>query len=324
MRVALGVVCWVLSGLPYPSRRPLLASQPLARSYSWPSGTTRARACVQLRGRGGGMLEQKAAAAELPTFDLHPMSELAGLQRAGRDVCTIHMVRHAEGTHNVGRAYRDPSNLDARLTARGEEQCADLAAGLKPDMLDSIELVVTSPLTRCIQTALLSLPTRANDESVKFIAHEGVRETVNYVCDQRRPISQISAEFPRVDFSLMSHDHDDIWQGYDARLGTDYDAHRESAELCVVAERGRNFLSWLKSQPQRTVAVSSHSAFLRCFFSWGQSRGVPSMPEQTLDTRDGGGRDVPVVRYCGEDGCFEDMLRADFANCELRSFLVVF
>jgi broad specificity phosphatase PhoE len=316
MSVALGVVL-VVCGF----AKSACLRAPLARAHP--------RVSRHLGSACRGMQARKAVAESLTTYDVYPMSELDSLQRAGRDVCTIHMIRHAEGTHNVARAYRDPSNLDARLTARGEEQCAQLAANCsaQQEMLDGIELVVTSPLTRCVQTALLSLPMLASGQHVKFLAHEGVRETVNYVCDQRRLISQISAEFPRVDFSLMSHDHDDVWQHYEARLGTpaEYDGHRESAELCAVAERGRGFLTWLNSQPQRTVIVSSHSAFLRCFFSFGQSRGVPSMPAQTLDRRERHeARDVPVVRYCGDDSAFEGMMRADYSNCELRSFLVVF
>lgn len=220
------------------------------------------------------------------TFDVHPASELAELQRAGRDVCTIHLVRHAEGTHNVGRAYRDPAHLDARLTSLGEAQCADLASRCSPEMLSSIELVVTSPLTRCVQTSLLSFPALASDQAVPFVAHEEIRETVNYVCDQRRAISELRVEFPRVDFSLCCHERDPIWEQYVARVGgtADYTTARESAELCAVAERGRRFLCWLKLQPQRVVAVSSHSAFLRCFFSWGQAGGVPHAPDQKLDT----------------------------------------
>jgi len=220
------------------------------------------------------------------TFDVHPLSELAELQRAGRDVCTIHLVRHAEGTHNVARAYRDPAHLDARLTSLGEAQCADLASQCSRNMLSSIELVVTSPLTRCLQTSLLSFPALASDQATPFVAHEGVRETVNYVCDKRRAISELRVDFPRVDFSLCCYEHDPIWERYLARVGgpADYTTARESAELCAVAERGRSFLEWLKLQPQRVVAVSSHSAFLRCLFSWGQAGGVPNAPEQKLDT----------------------------------------
>ena len=35
-----------------------------------------------------------------------------------------------------------------------------------------------------------------------IVAHESVRETVNFTCDARRAISAIAADFPRVDFAV--------------------------------------------------------------------------------------------------------------------------
>jgi hypothetical protein len=69
-------------------------------------------------------------------------------------------------------------------------------------MLDTVELIVTSPQTRCIQTALLSFPTLAAgttpNRKVPILAHESVRETVNYVCDQRRTVRELATEYPQV------------------------------------------------------------------------------------------------------------------------------
>ena len=132
-----------------------------------------------------------SAADELKTFDVYPLSEREPLEQAGRDVRVLHIVRHAEGTHNVNRAYREIENLDARLTPLGEEQCRQLASTCMSShgLLEQAELVVTSPMTRCVQTALQSFPTLAESSHVEFLAHEGVRETVNYICDRRRSIA---------------------------------------------------------------------------------------------------------------------------------------
>lgn len=95
--------------------------------------------------------------------------------------------------------------------------------------------VVTSPLTRCVQTALGSFPTLAarSPLEVPFVAHESVRETVNFPCDAHRPLSTLAAEFPRVDFSgcAQSGGHDRIWALYDAAVPEGYDGPRESADL---------------------------------------------------------------------------------------------
>jgi len=78
-------------------------------------------------------------------------------------------------------------------------------------------MVVTSPLTRCVQTALISFPALAAmpSEACPFVAHESVRETVNFTCDARRAISAIAADFPRVDFAHCPDDHDAVWAKYE-------------------------------------------------------------------------------------------------------------
>jgi len=275
------------------------------------------------------------------SMEIHPLSSesdllskqsMAEWTRNGMDVKKVHFVRHAEGTHNVEQKYRCISNLDARLTNRGEKQCADLAAALQASsssILDNAELVVTSPLTRCIQTAMQCFPTLLSssaERKVPFVALESIRETVNYNCDRRRPTCQIVDEFPMVNFDELSeHPDDPIWNAYEESLaGSDYyDFHRESAELHKVAERGRDFFHWLAAREEKEIVVCTHSAFLRCVLSWGLKGGVQWMPPQHLDTRTQPNKeDTPVVTYCG-DQAFETKMRSDYANCELKSFLLV-
>jgi broad specificity phosphatase PhoE len=283
----------------------------------------------------------------------------------------IHIVRHAEGYHNVEKDYKTQKNRDARLTPKGTDQCAALAhyvrdhyhqlfyhqeppppppddtkgssssgplpsssSGPSPSSSTTTTkssrrstniLVVTSTLTRCIQTALLAFPDlAATATNVPFVAHEGIRETVNYECDVRRSLSTLAKEFPRIDFqtavgfptSISStsceattngndksdddNDDDDtddpIWNAYRQRFGMDYDGPCESAELHVVARRGYHFFQWLvqhynnnndntTSKRITDVILCTHSAFLRCILSWNQVGGVPQQMAQTLDDR---------------------------------------
>ena len=39
-----------------------------------------------------------------------------------------------------------------------------------------------------------------NRPSAVFVAHESLRETVNYACDGRRSVTELAAEFPEFDF----------------------------------------------------------------------------------------------------------------------------
>lgn len=81
------------------------------------------------------------------------------------NVKVVHIVRHAQGTHNINRKFRDEINLYARLTDTGVEQCQRLAKRIR-DARDSpltrlrnnTQLIVTSPLARCIQTSLHAFP----------------------------------------------------------------------------------------------------------------------------------------------------------------------
>ena len=64
----------------------------------------------------------------------------------------VHLVRHAQGFHNVSKLRIHLRPHDAHLTPAGEEQCAALCAttaALRP------ALIVASPLTRTLQTATL-------------------------------------------------------------------------------------------------------------------------------------------------------------------------
>lgn len=276
-------------------------------------------------------------------------SDLSEIQAKGEyaTVKRFHVVRHAEGTHNVNGAYKDIINLDARLTELGKEQCNQLAKKLcdahtvgNPEeicpyhrLIGNTELVVTSPLTRCMQTAMLSFPqltsTLKCDESNKkipFIAHELLRETVNYACDRRRSIRQLEPEFhERICFEEIEQDHDEIWESYVRRVGLpeEYGRHRESAELHRVADRARSFFIWIRNRSEQEVVVCTHSAFLRCFLNWGLPGGVPMMMPQVLDERENVEKEMPVLEYRG-DPSFEEYMRSDYANCELRSFVAAF
>ena len=70
-------------------------------------------------------------------------------------------IRHGESTFNAAHRAtgRDPGHLDARLTERGQAQ-----ARAARERLAQIpfELVVTSPLTRAIQTSAILFGERNN------------------------------------------------------------------------------------------------------------------------------------------------------------------
>ncbi len=121
------------------------------------------------------------------------------------DTKIIHFQRHGQGYHNlICDMWREagrpidfdssdpnlnpvvrPEFLDPPLTALGIQQCSSqrgICAGLNP------ELVIVSPMLRCIQTARLSFRDHLNDvegREVPWVSHEGVRlcaSTLRCVC----------------------------------------------------------------------------------------------------------------------------------------------
>jgi len=186
----------------------------------------------------------------------------------------IYFIRHAEGFHNVGEreSTMEPKvNIllkenggekfwDSALTPLGEQQCARLKEQIRGDSVWSYEqpldldLVVVSPLTRTLQTAVLSLGEPGTPGAPPFLANELCRERVaDYMCDGRRNKSELMKEFPGVDFSLVENEED-----------VQFVNQKEDESLCE--KRALKFLQWLCGRPEIHIAVVCHSIFLKCLF----------------------------------------------------------
>ena len=222
----------------------------------------------------------------------------------------LHFIRHAQGFHNVDARPIQQRAADARLTPEGEAQCAALAAtveaaGLRP------ELIASSPLTRTLQTGVMCF--RGPDGCPPMAACESLRETVNFLCDRRRPLSEIRPEFEQVDFSACPHDEDAIWAAYEARHGPAdlYGEHREHRDLPSLARRAREAIEWLGGRPEREIVVVSHQSFLRALFSLGLTRKLRGLPV--------------AVEYGGPRAAeLKEVMMQPFANCEMRTVLATF
>lgn len=142
-----------------------------------------------------------------------------------------------------------PEFLDPPLTNLGMQQCRsqrELCASLSP------ELVIVSPMLRCIQTAKLSF--RDHVTTVPWVSHEGCREELGLlVGNKRRPIVEIREDYPEIDFSAIVHDADVLWDGYGDRRET----------LLEKSERIYEFLTeYVRGRPEGEIAIVCHSAYL--------------------------------------------------------------
>ncbi|KAI5661289.1 hypothetical protein M9H77_20612 [Catharanthus roseus] len=241
-------------------------------------------------------------------------SEIPGLYPLHR--CkTIHLVRHAQGIHNVEgeknyKAYMSPEYFDAHVTALGWQQVDNLRKHVHSSgLFKKIDLVVASPLMRTMQTAvgvfggdgytdrmdilplMVANAGNSNRPAVSslncppIVALELCREHLGvHPCDRRRSISEYQCLFPAIDFSLIESDEDTLWKA----------DVRETKE--EVAARGMDLMKWLWTRKEKEIAIVTHRGYL----------------SHTL--RAFGNECHPLVKM---------EISKPFANCELRSMIIV-
>jgi broad specificity phosphatase PhoE len=99
----------------------------------------------------------------------------------------IHIIRHAEGLHNVDCDY---SIYDPKLTEKGIQQCKD-----NSDEYNKVDFVICSTAVRAIETALHLFPDKqiyATDLLLEY--NTGIR------CNCRNSLELQKEKFPMVNF----------------------------------------------------------------------------------------------------------------------------
>jgi broad specificity phosphatase PhoE len=137
--------------------------------------------------------------------------------------------------------------FDPRLSAEGERQVAALrhrVAAL------AVEVVITSPLTRAIQTALGAFA----GQGVPILVEALHREWLEHSGDVGRAPSLLAAEFPELIFDHLP----DVWwhSAGDAPLAVPSEPEE------VLLERVEAFRNWLLCRTERRIAVIGHGTFL--------------------------------------------------------------
>lgn len=207
------------------------------------------------------------------------MSTRSNIAR-GERIQNIVFLRHGVAQHNVldRRGKRpnleDPALLDAPLITEGK-----VGAVLAGDAVqawwkkgnEQIELIVTSPLTRCIQTAMLAFlpgdqylyassssttPTNSTASNCDIasrplpiiICKEDIREAFGkHYPDRRREKSVLQRHWPAVQFDDEDMtEHDVQWSPTSRETWDD------------IRIRLDRFLAWLVRAPQTNIVVVSH------------------------------------------------------------------
>jgi broad specificity phosphatase PhoE len=165
---------------------------------------------------------------------------------------TLLLIRHAEALHNK---TRDHNLRDPGLTLAGFEQCVALRGRLQQELqqLPAVDLIVVSPMRRTLQTALTALDWLIIQD-VKVEADADWQEVYDKPCDTGSPLSEISGDFPRFDFSKV----DPVYPNKSSPESERYAPYKSR-----VLARAQFALEKLYRRPEKLIIVVSHSSFMR-------------------------------------------------------------
>ena len=249
----------------------------------------------------------------------------------------LYIIRHGQAVHNPraekARAegcshdefleiMRQDDCLDAPLTELGIEQAKEGQARYG-HLLQDVQLVVSSPLSRALQTADAILPpsrdpiisdaahsTAGSDHARSFatssspgvdlvvnpkrLVMESLREVNGWLLNaKRKSRNDLEKEFPPSwDFSELENE-DSLWTN-----------ELESQPEC--AERGYLSLLSLAERSEQILVVVSHGGLLRFTMNMHPNVGV-------RDGRSGSGGDIEGA---GDVRCS----KSRFGNCEVRAY----
>ncbi|KIW16042.1 hypothetical protein PV08_06093 [Exophiala spinifera] len=126
----------------------------------------------------------------------------------------VHLVRHAEGLHNL---RRDLEIADAQLTHRGHDAAEALGRQFVKDSTDSVGAIFASPLRRTIETSLETFhrvlsPAHYPHNSgkgarawgVSLILNPDLQEISDYPCNTGSAPADLLAEFPELKSQIQS------------------------------------------------------------------------------------------------------------------------
>ena len=160
-------------------------------------------------------------------------------------------IRHGESTFNA--AWRltgtDPLHFDAPPSSVGTEQVREARARVAALPID---VVLSSPLTRALQTAQGLFDRHPRSPSI--VVHPMLRERLENSCDMGRSPRVLANDFPSLDVAHL----DEIWWHADGAP--------DARGICVepvesVAARAMKFKDFLRSRPEGCIAVVGHGTF---------------------------------------------------------------
>jgi bisphosphoglycerate-dependent phosphoglycerate mutase len=172
----------------------------------------------------------------------------------------LYLTRHAEAEHNVDLDYSIP---DAPLTQHGREQAARLNGLTMQTIQQTAELIVTSPLTRTLQTTVISFPTlrarlEAQTEPKGIIVLSRLQEVNDHPCISYRS-SHVRARSQQVYTGDTGRSRKELerveeFSGIDfSPLEDDWNSKKGEFDSKLATERAKWVRRWLRARPEKEL-----------------------------------------------------------------------
>ncbi|KAH7312269.1 histidine phosphatase superfamily [Stachybotrys elegans] len=173
---------------------------------------------------------------------------------------TIHLVRHAQGYHNL--RVENENMHDPDLTPLGEEQCAALRKAFPHH--DKVTRLVASPMRRTLYTCIKAF---GEDRLYPVVALDVLQEVSDVPSDTGSPVEKIQAEFgDKLDASRVRED----WIDKGPKSPFEPALHK----LTERALEARIALRELAGKGDDHIVVVSHGGFLH--FLTDEWYGIPT------------------------------------------------
>ncbi|GAA5841034.1 hypothetical protein JCM3766R1_006643 [Sporobolomyces carnicolor] len=171
----------------------------------------------------------------------------------------LYLTRHAQAEHNVAEDYSIP---DAPLTKLGREQSAQLRKDTEGTWTKNVDLLVSSPLKRPMQTFIIGyapLRERLEKDNKPVVLLPELQEVNALPCDtgSSRKILEADPEFQGLDFSNL----DSAPARHD---GNDWTSKKGFFSPEQVGERAKWVRNWLRDRQEERIVVVAHGDILRC------------------------------------------------------------
>ncbi|EYE92798.1 phosphoglycerate mutase family protein [Aspergillus ruber CBS 135680] len=183
----------------------------------------------------------------------------------------LHVVRHAEGIHNP---KHDISILDPPLTPKGVQQ-SEMLSQMFP-FSENVGLVITSPLTRTLQTSLIGFQQTLDEKyypetsgggqfnGAQLLMSPDIQAHSARPCDTGSDQAILRSEFPHLPWDELVFD-----PVFPAKEGL------YAPDLEALVKRGRRFQRLLEKEfaalantGRPDIVVVSHGGFMKHFISY--------------------------------------------------------